>query len=108
MTSPWVWVSKYLIGRVCIWSNISSRIFRSTLWLTTAIIRAWMKLAMTARPNRADIHRMAFSSGPKSREPLASIGVMYWSITSPRKVAARAVATAFSRIQASTTSSRGQ
>ena len=39
MMSPWAWLSKYLMGSVCIWVNISSRRFFSVPWETMAIIR---------------------------------------------------------------------
>ena len=96
------------MGRVCIWANISSRTFRSTLWLITAIIRAWVKVATMASRYSAAMYRMAFTSPPQSGFAWVSMGVIWSSITRPRKVAAEAVAMALSTTHTSTSSSRSR
>ena len=58
------------------WANISSRIVRSTLWETTAMIRACTNTATTASTYRAAIRRIAPISWLKSGEAEASSGVI--------------------------------
>ena len=49
MTAPWAWVSKYLIGRDCMRSNMSSRMCLREPCVTTAMIREYSRLVSTPR-----------------------------------------------------------
>ena len=56
MIEPFVFWSKYRIGSVCMWANISSRTRLRTPCPITTIIRLYIKVEMT--PHRKMIPRI--------------------------------------------------
>ena len=49
MMSPWAWVSKYLMGKASIFSNMSFRMFRRVPWPMLISTLDWVKDATTPR-----------------------------------------------------------
>ncbi len=72
--SPWVWVSKYFIGRCCIWEKRSSLMSFSIPWETFTISQLYVKVVATPIRYISAMVPMAFKRPVNTGVSIASRG----------------------------------